>query len=466
MEKSHNDVLEFTPKQTEAFECVQSEEYDFILYGGAIRGGKSYWLLSTFLVLCQVFPRSRWVIIRENNERIRKNTIPSFSKIKKRGQLRQSPYEYTHHNGSVILFMGENYDRDKDLDAFKGLEANGFGFEEINECQQQTFYKAFERAGSWIIPDTEIQPKPIIMATCNPTFGWVKDLIYKPFKSGTLNPRWKYIPAKITDNPHLPQAYKDNLKNLPRFEYMVFVEGDWDVQLKVGGEFYKCFEIEKHVAICRYDPDLPLHISWDDNVNPYLPAGIFQIKGKMVSMIDEVAGINPGNTISAVCGEIVRRYHQHRSGVFIYGDATAKKEDTKMEKGHNFYTIILDKLAVLRPVLRVLKSNPSVAMRGQWLNAVFEKNDGDIFVLFNEKCTNAINDLIAVKEAPDGSKNKEMDTDPKTKVRFQKFGHFSDLFDYLMVAAFPNEYAAYQRPGQEDYRKTMGRNVQQASHRL
>ena len=45
-------------------------------------------------------------------------------------------------NGSQIMFMAEGYDDDKDLNRFKGLEANGFGFDEINECQEATFYKA------------------------------------------------------------------------------------------------------------------------------------------------------------------------------------------------------------------------------------------------------------------------------------------------------------------------------------
>jgi len=113
--------FEFTAKQTEALNLVSSEKYNFIVYGGAIRGGKTIWGLCTLLLLCEIFKGSRWAVVRESNERLRKTTIPSFSKINKRGTLRQSPYEYTHHNGSVILFVGENYANDKDLDDCKGL---------------------------------------------------------------------------------------------------------------------------------------------------------------------------------------------------------------------------------------------------------------------------------------------------------------------------------------------------------
>jgi len=434
-----------TPKQAEAMDAVASEKYTFINFGGAIRGGKTVWGLSSLLVLCTVFPRSRWCVVREDMEKIRTTTIPSFRKLEPSGNLKQSPYEYTHPNGSVILFKSENYAADKDLDWMKGLEVNGFLFEEINECQEKTLFKAFERAGSWIIPNAPHQPKPVILSTCNPSFGWVKTLVYDRWMNGTLPDDWLYIPSKITDNPHLPQAYIDNLKNLPKFEYQVFVEGNWDVQLKTGGEFYKQFEINRHVGQTKYDPTLPLHISWDDNVNPYLPCGIFQIDGLKVSMIDEIAGVTPDNTVKAVCAEIKRKYPAHDAGMFIYGDATASKQDTKMEKGHNFYTIIMDLLSCYAPVSRVSHSNPSVVMRGNWINTVFETGLGGLEIVIGENCKKMITDFVSLKEAPDGTKLKTMATDGKTGARYQQYGHFSDLFDYLMCSAFEKQYRDYMK---------------------
>jgi hypothetical protein len=131
--------------------------------------------------------------------------------------------------------------------------------------------------------------------------------------------------------------------------------------------------------------------------------------------------------------------------MFIYGDATADKEDTKLEKGYNFYRLILDYLKQYKAGLRVLSSNPPVVMRGNWINTVFEKEIGGISVTISDKCTNTINDFVLLKEAADGTKSKEMETDPKTKVRYQKVGHFTDLFDYMMCFAFANEFAQYQR---------------------
>lgn len=451
--------IEFTIKQQEAFEAVKSEKFNFIVYGGAIRGGKSIWGLCTLLILCEVFPGSRWAVVRENSERIRTTTMPSFNKIEKSGLLRQNPYEYRTKKGSVIIFIGENYDRDKDLDAWKGLEVNGFLFEEINECQQQTLYKAFERAGAWIIPNSKHQPKPIVMATCNPTNGWMKDMVYKPYNEGRLPASFCYIPAKITDNPHLPEEYIDSLKNLPRYQYEVFVLGNWDIQLKTGGEFYKSFELDKHVKPVKYNSSLPLHISWDDNVNPFLPCGVFQIEGKRLIMIDEILGVTPNNTVKSVCAEFSRKYYGHNSGLFVYGDATANKEDTKMEKGTNFFSLVMDHLKSFRPVSRVQRSNPSVVMRGNWINNVLETNLGGIEIVIGEDCKTAINDFVLLKEAADGTKAKEMETNPLTKIRYQKVGHMSDLFDYLITTAFADDYNRYLNKPKSNIRGQLGRLI-------
>ncbi len=439
--QGNRNIVEFTPKQSEAMDAISSEKYTFILFGGAMGGGKTFWGLSALLIMCEVFKGSRWCVIRENNEKIRTTTIPSFKKLKASGKLRESPYEYTHPNGSQIIFKGENYDNDKNLDWLKGFECSGFLFEEINECQQDTLDIAFGRAGRW---ESTPRPNPIILSTCNPTNNWVKELIYKRWQTNELPKKWLYIQSKVTDNPHLTEEYIENLKNMPRYKYMVFVEGNWDVQLKVGGEFYKCFELDKHVGECKYNPDLPLHVSWDENVNPYLPCGIFQIEGKDIRMIDEIAGINPNNKIEWVCREIKRKYHGHKSGMFIYGDATSQKDDVKQEKGHDLFKLVMQHLSDFKPSKRVLSSNPSVTMRGNWINTILENNLGGISVAIDENCTKSINDFVMLKESADGTKHKEMETDSKTKVRFQKYGHFTDLFDYMICSAFNTEYIQYQ----------------------
>ena len=449
-----NDVIQFTSKQAEAFECVQSEKYNFILYGGAIRGGKSYWGLITLLMLCRVFPGSRWCVVRQDSERLRTTTIPTFSKILKKGKLRQSPYEYVHHNGSVILFKSEQYDRDKDLDWMKGLEVNGFLFEEINECQEATLNKAFERAGAWNIKGLKRQPKPIILATCNPTNNWVKTRIYDKWKNDELPSAWRYIPAKITDNPYLSKDYIDSLKNLPIYDYMVFVEGDWDVQLKTGGEFWKGFELEKHVKAIDFNLNVPFHVSIDENVNPYLTLSIWQIDGRKIRQVHEIPCRDPNNTASRA-GKVFANWLTsigNYNPVFVYGDTSTLSGNTIDDDKKTFLDKFISEVEKQHKCnRRMFSKNPGVAISGDFINAIYTDNYGGLSIEISENCKTSIADYIAVKEDADGSMAKPKVTDPKTKVRYELHGHFSDAKRYFICKAFEVEFNNYKNRFNEEF---------------
>ena len=82
------DTTDF-PKQEEAFDRVlefkeigtpgkprQVNEYDVILYGGAIRGGKTFWGLGTLIIYCKMFPGSKWIVVRDSIETLKRNTLP------------------------------------------------------------------------------------------------------------------------------------------------------------------------------------------------------------------------------------------------------------------------------------------------------------------------------------------------------------------------------------------------------
>lgn len=451
-----NVLFEPFPKQVEFLEAIFSGKYDFILYGGSIRGGKTFSGIGALIILCRAYPKSRWAIVRKDLQTLKKTTIPSFWKVapdvfvKKYNQDLQV---VTFNNGSEILFFGENYADDKELNRFKGLEVNGFLLEEVNELQEQTFYKCIERAGSNILPDNFKQPKPVIIATCNPAQNWVKEKFYTPYKNGTLRENWKYIPAKIFDNPYIPNEYLQSLKNMPAFEYEVFVNGDWDIQLKTGGEFYKSFDMDRDTVEIEYNPEIPLHISFDENVNPYITATAWQIYGdekKHLIQINEFCLQTPNNTVRKLCEKISAEYFSHTAGMFIYGDSTSKKADTKLEKGHNFFTLIRDYLSKFKPVLRVPPSNPSVVMRGNFINQILEKGFNGCKIQISKDCKETITDYNNVKEDSDGTKKKEKEKNPATGVTYEKYGHTSDANDYLICEVLKRDFNLYVN-GRENF---------------
>ena len=173
---------------------------------------------------------------------------------------------------------------------------------------------------------------------------------------------------------------------------------------------------------------------------------IYQASESKAWKIDEIALQNPNNTLSHTLTEFKRRYPANRSGLFIYGDRTSLKEDTKLEKGTNFFTIISSSLSEYSPSQRLPSKNPPVAMRGNFINEIiFGK---DMFSI-NDKCKHSITDYLYVKEASDGTKLKEKAKHPVTKVSYEKYCHFSDTDDYFLCQYFNREFLLYQRGGRE-----------------
>lgn len=217
-----------------------------------------------------------------------------------------------------------------------------------------------------------------------------------------------------------------------------------------GWPYYKMFGRTKHVGHAPYDPELPLHVSWDENLNPYLPVGIFQLKGLEIRCIDEIAAKSPNNRLSWVCDEILRRYGpsglNHQGGMYVYGDATSRKDDTKVERGVNFYTLIKTYLDWFKPKMRVSKLNPNIAMRGNFMNAILGVNYAGISFIVDPKCTHMIADLMHTVEAPDGTKDKTKTTVDGVR-GVQRWGHFTDLLDYMVCFAFIKYYEQYQNGG-------------------
>ena len=237
--------------------AVFSGEYKFLLFGGAIRGGKTYVAMAIVFVLCKVFPNSRWAIVRKSYTALRRNTLPAFNKLRPQnfiGPVNYSTWSALCKNGSEIIFMPESIKEDPDLNRFRGLEVNGFLPEEMNELEEQTFFKMVERAGTWIVPrrvektperdpDTgrltggsvwrevkTTQPPTLIIGTCNPAMNWVKRKFYDPWRRGDLQAPYFFQPSNPRDNPYLPEGYVDTLESvLPENEKKRFLYGDWSV---------------------------------------------------------------------------------------------------------------------------------------------------------------------------------------------------------------------------------------------
>lgn len=252
--------------------------------------------------------------------------------------------------------------------------------------------------------------------------------------------------SDYTHNKWIPNefiAFLMSLKQTNPYYYGVYCLGNWGNKV-FGGLFYKSFNIGRNTLNWNYDSSLPLHISFDFNVNPYMSCSVWQISGNSAYLIDEIAMKSPNNRTKDTCREFNRRYYSHEGGLFVYGDPSGRAESTKTEAGFNEYTIIQNELERFKPTLRVAMSHPPVKTRGDFINSCFDGTYDGVSIYIYENSVYMKNDLLFGKEASDGTKFKEMFKD-SNGVSCQKYHHFSDGLDYFICEAFNEDFIKYQK---------------------
>ena len=248
--------------------------------------------------------------------------------------------------------------------------------------------------------------------------------------------------------------------------YQIYGLGNWG-KLRTGGEFWKDFDANRHLTNIEWNEDLPIFISWDENINPFLTCLVWQFypldkitKGKRTAVqIDEICLPDPRNRRHHVCNEFIARYPQGRvKGLFVCGDRTSVKEDTGKEKGENFFTDIVKYLKDYHPTLRLQSVNPSVIQSAGFINSIYAGRT-EIEILINSKCKKSIYDYQYALESSDGTGlAKTKKTNPVTKVSYEEFGHPSDAKRYVITMAFANEYQTYLRGGRNSI-PSIGKNI-------
>lgn len=218
--------------------------------------------------------------------------------------------------------------------------------------------------------------------------------------------------------------------------------------VKAGGEFYAEFDRTKHVREVGFKPELPIHISFDQNVVPYITATLYQThqdgQKTLVNAFDEICLKNPNNTTEKACIEFIKRYGSQCSGLFFYGDPSGKKSDTRANE-HDYKIVE----RVLRKYLnnssnRVPYKHPSVLKRKGFINnALANVYSEEVEIAISSKCKNLISDFEFVKEDINGKKLKERVKDKDSGTTYEPYGHTSDSFDYFFCEAFKNLFSRH-----------------------
>lgn len=371
----------------------------------------------------------------------------------------------TFKNGSTI-FLGS-------LDNAKAHEGKEFGWAILDETKdskesdvKDIILARLRQKGIYVkkniltTDSTGISICPLYISTSPAKVDWInswfrldehiseiQEKIYDKYDYFKLNFDNKFCTISSTyhNEQNLPANYIEDKRFdwLPeKFNSLIF--GNPFTQ--TGSEYYPFFNRLKHVKACKYNPDLPLHTSFDFNYVPYNSNSIWQIDKKedkyIVRCIDEFALKNPHNSTEEVCEAIIARYSNHKSGLFIYGDATGRSRSTMNREYKNQFQIIEKMLYPLmnQNSMRVPLSNMPNINRRDFINRAFEgKLPFEIEI--DEACKYMISDLTYTKQdSITGLKDKHIVKDSETGEQYQKYGHFTDGAEYFICEAFKDYF--------------------------
>jgi len=368
------------------------------------------------LMLARIYPKSKWCIIRESVPTLKRTTLETFKKLVPEGFIKsynQQDQVVTFQNGSQFLFMAEDWYNDKDFDRFKGLEVNGFLLEQIEELQEGLVDVCMIRAGRWKI---DPMPKPLIIATVNPTQNWVKERIYKPAISDSLPKGWFYLPATLEDNPELANDanYMAQLQNLDSMTYKRHILGDWSA-FAVNNPFCYAFDESKHVKPLQYNTDHELTLAVDFNVDPLSAFVCQNYDLGHIEILREYRLMN-GN-IYDLCERLVADWPN--AVWMVTGDATGQARSALTKGNVNYYTVIRQQLGLAVGQMKQPHVNPSIRDTRVLVNSIMQ--NGQFAV--DPSCEWLIRDLRLVEVDSEGDILKDRRND-------SRFADFIDCVRY------------------------------------
>ena len=233
--------------------------------------------------------------------------------------------------------------------------------------------------------------------------------------------------------------------------YQVYALGEWG-HIRTGAEFFPSFNRGVVCGKFSYNSTLPIHISMDSNVLPYVTATFFQKEYKpddvqQVTQIDELPIESPNNSARKAAKVIAGRLREYgyTDKVYLHGDASGKAANTIDENNRSFFDLVIDELEHEGFEVEdcIGNKNPSVATTGEFINAVWDGRVDKVSIRIDNDCSVSIDDYQAVQKDENGAIAKTKVTNPVTKQKYEAHGHFSDVLRYICHDLLRAQYTEF-----------------------
>jgi hypothetical protein len=221
----------YTPKPKQALAHTETAKY--CLFGGALGGGKSWYLCAEAITHAMKWHGARCVIVRKERSVMIETIWITFTQIcppELIAKIDNKRLAVKLINGSEIRFVAVDIAKDPILNKIKGLEISWFGLDEANELDEKVFTMLKTRL-RWRLPDGTI-PRYEGRLTSNPENCWLIPVFIE-----SDDPQHKYIQSLTSDNYDKDSEYYQILeqafKNDPILKQK-YLLGDWGLIDKIN----------------------------------------------------------------------------------------------------------------------------------------------------------------------------------------------------------------------------------------
>lgn len=416
--------IEYNWQYPKVFEPIFSCKKRYIALPGGRSSGKS-WVIAHYLLERLMYQRKDCLCCREHQNSIQESNYKLFVNIIRKYNL---PYDVqatkiiSKITGARLVFVGLS---DVTADNIKSYE--DFDLVWIEEAQKIT-RKSWE-----ILNPTIRKDNAQIYITMNPEVEHSRHPIMSElttmFTDDTL-----LIHSTYLDNPfcskdivkqaeltkiHKPDDYNHIWLGIPRDESL--------------NNVVKGFT-KDNIAPITYQPNMPLHLTWDFNVDP-MSCILAHKTADKVFYFDEF--ILENASTEQTIKEVIKAYPDHKASIIINGDASGDNRSTQSEWSN--YVIIRNVLRShykTNPIhLHLRPSNPRIKNRIAAFNAKVLSYDGKRGLYVDPKCEKLLYNIYNLKykigtDIVDVPTYSQIKTDNNLKFLEHPFDSASYLVEY------------------------------------
>lgn len=296
--------VDLTNKQSIAFEYLNDYITTEVLFGGSAGGGKSFFGCAWLIINAIKYPQTRWLMGRSKLKALKQTTLKTFFEICSMWSLDESHFNYNQNEGEIRFYNGSSiilkdlflYPSDPNFDSLGSLEITGAFIDEVNQVTEKAKNIVSSRI-RYKLDEYNLIPK--IFMSCNPSKNWVYDEFYKKWKENKLEDYKKFIPALVTDNPHISKHYIIQLQKLDDISKRRLLNGEWEyedddaiINYESILNIFKDWTFEREESMKPSDFFISVDVARKGNdkavIIMWYKYNIIDIKTMDISLIDEI----------------------------------------------------------------------------------------------------------------------------------------------------------------------------------